>query len=333
MKALAIFWEMTDMDLLKVYTHQVVSYHPPADRDELFAEIYDELCEEYADQLESDPSLSQAAFLDKTRQHPMKYASRLASEHSSYLVGPQFYFSFLSALKIGASITVSVFFMIALVSAVVNDYQWRTFLQVLLDIPATLLWVSAAILGVFIALEKGGERATWLENWKASDLKPADDHQSISRGDAFFDLSLSAFGLLWIFDVIQLPPVRGSEDVWIVNWTLSFPEWFWVLATGLLLFEMAFSMYRLTRNLWSVRLRLITIVLNGFWLGLLGFALLQPDLLSASGSAPADVMKLAPFINSALQGVLVVVMLVVAWDTLSHIRRLIDRSGSASEAG
>ncbi len=63
------------MNLLKAYVHQVVSYHPSANRDELFAEIYDEICEEYADKKLADANLSEADFLDSSKQHPMKYAT------------------------------------------------------------------------------------------------------------------------------------------------------------------------------------------------------------------------------------------------------------------
>jgi len=37
------------MDLLKSYAHQVVSCHPEKGRDDLFAEVYDELCEKFKD--------------------------------------------------------------------------------------------------------------------------------------------------------------------------------------------------------------------------------------------------------------------------------------------
>ena len=36
-------------DYFKAYAHRVAAYLPSGQRDELFAEIYDDLCEEYAD--------------------------------------------------------------------------------------------------------------------------------------------------------------------------------------------------------------------------------------------------------------------------------------------
>ena len=48
------------MDVLKSYAYQVVSYHPEKARDDLFTEIYDELCEEFQDWQEMNPGKSAA---------------------------------------------------------------------------------------------------------------------------------------------------------------------------------------------------------------------------------------------------------------------------------
>ncbi len=309
------------MKLLKAYVHQVVSYHPPADRDELFAEIYDEICEEYADQLVETPTLSEAGFLDMSKQHPIKYATQLASNSSSYLVGPQFYFSFLSALKTGTSITVGLFLILAVIAALASGDPWRAFYQVMLDIPDALLWVAAVILGIFVAMEKGGEKATWLEGWSANDLKMTDDDQSISRAETFFDLSMSSVALLWIFGVIRFPLVYQNGQ-WTEDWVSLLPEWLWAVAAGMLLFDICFAIFRLTRNLWTPQLRLITAGTHVLWLVLLGFVAAQPQLLIAAGPF-IGVTELVPLFNKWLKVALVMVMAIIAWDTASHIWRLL----------
>jgi hypothetical protein len=55
------------MDILKSYAHQVVSYHPEKARDDLFTELYNELCEEFDDWQEEHPDGDEAAFLDAKR--------------------------------------------------------------------------------------------------------------------------------------------------------------------------------------------------------------------------------------------------------------------------
>lgn len=312
------------MNLLKAYVHQVVSYHPPADRDELFAEIYDEICEEYADQLTENPALSETVFLELNKQHPMKFATQLASDSSSYLVGPKLYFSFLSALKTGTSITAGIFLILAIIAALASGDHWRSFFGVLFAIPEALLWVGAVILGIFVAMEKGGEKATWLENWKASDLKMADGHQLISRSESFFDLSLSSIALLWIFDIIQIPLLVGHDDEWFEEWVLMLPDWCWMAATALFLFDIGFSLLRLTRNLWTRQLRLTTIATNILWLALLGFVVLQPQLLDVASSEAEAITDLTPIFNKMLKGGLAVMMVIIVWDSASHTWRLLN---------
>ena len=75
------------MDVLKTYAHQVVSNHPVKDRDDMFAELYDSLCEEFADWQTEHPEGSEADFLSETKPHPLRYATQLAGAASAVLVG------------------------------------------------------------------------------------------------------------------------------------------------------------------------------------------------------------------------------------------------------
>jgi len=310
------------MDVLKSYAHQVVSYHPEKARDDLFAEIYDELCEEFKDWQEMNPGKSEANFLDANREHPMKYATRLAAEDSAYLVGPQFYFSFLSALKIGAAITAGFYLVLATIYASISGFSIGTFLRVLSGIPLTLLWVSASILGVFVALERSGERASWLDKWSAADLEPIDDNKQMSRGHTLFDLGIAVVALLWLVDIIQIPAIIDLDAGTTSYWLTDLPDWFWTAAGVMLVFDIAHALFRLTRNFWSPRLRLTTIASNLIWIGLLGFAIVQPDLLSIQAE-PAnlsqDVLQIS---NKAIRGSLGVVCAILAWDTVTHIWRM-----------
>ncbi len=247
------------MDLLKSYAHQVVSYHPEKARDDLFAEVYDELCEEFKDWQEENPGKSDSNFLDASREHPMKYATRLAAEGSAYLVGPQFYFSFLSALKIGAALTAGFYLVLATIYASITGHYLGTFLRVLGGFPLTLLWVSAVILGVFVALERSGERASWLDKWSAADLQPNGKQKPMSRGQTLFDLGIALVALLWLVDVIQVPAIVDLDGDSISYWLIDLPDWFWIAAGAMLVFDIAYALFCLTRTFWSPRLRLTTI--------------------------------------------------------------------------
>ena len=310
------------MDLLKSYAHQVVSYHPEKARDDLFAEIYDELCEEFKDWQEMNPGKSEANFLDANREHPMKYATRLAAEDSAYLVGPQFYFSFLSTLKVGAVLTAGFYLVLAAIYAPASGHALGAFLRVLGHIPETLLWVSASILGIFIALEKSGERASWLDKWSAADLEPIDDYKPMSRSGILFDLGTAVLALLWLVGIIHVPVVIDLDGLSISYWLTDLPDWFWIAVGAMLVFDIAYALFRLTRNFWSPRLRITTIASNPLWIALLGFVIVQPDFLSIQGEPtklPQDVLQIS---NKAIRGLLGVVCALLAWDTVTHIWRL-----------
>ena len=310
------------MDMLKAYAHQVVSYHPARQRDDLFAEIYDELCESFSDAQQENQALTQSEFLNTNMEHPMKLATRLAAADSAYLIGPGFYFSFLSSLKIAFSIVVVVHLVIGAVMAFAGGQGWGAAWSVMASVPESLLWVGASVLGVFVALEKSGEKASWLDKWDASDLEAADDHQTISKGEAVFDLVFSSFALLLVIDVIQLPAMIRYDGEWISDWTVNLPDLFWWVAGLFLVFDIGFGVYRLTRNLWTRNLRLITVVTQAAWLALLSYAIIQPDLLAVQS---ADAAQFLPIFEKAVRGSLLVIMLVVAWDTLRHVWRLLRR--------
>lgn len=311
------------MDMLKAYAHQVVSYHPAAQRDEEFAEIYDSLCEEYADQKSENPDLGEEAFLNANKPHPMKYATQLAADDSAYLVGPQFYFSFLSSLKIAFSIVLVFHVVVAAVTAFTNGHIWSSFWNAVMEIPQSLLWVGAAVLGVFVALEKSGEKATWLDKWDASELKGVEDHQSISRGEIAFELVFSTFALLWMLDIVHLPAMVSHDGEWVRGWVINLPDWIWLLAGVLLVIDIVFSVYRLTRTLWTRNMRLITVVTQVFWIALLAYVASQSGFLTVQNDEAA---QLLPVLENAIRGCLLVAIVIIAWDTLSHVRRLL-RSG------
>jgi len=300
----------------------------PNRRDEVFAEIYDALCEEFIDWQAQHPEGGEAEFLDLHREHPMRYATRLAPDGTAYLIGPQFYYSFLSALKIGAVITSVFYLFIAVISSLASGAYAASFLRMLISIPVTLVWVSASILGVFIALEKSGARAVWLDNWKATDLRVHESHQQISKSETFFDLGVSTLALLWLLDLVKIPSVLRHDGQWITGWAVDLPEWFWVALGALLLFDIAYCVIRLLKQFWSSSLRMISILTNVLWIALLAFAMSKPQLLSLAEPSSARVMELLPLLNKVLLGGLWVISIILAVDTATHAWRIF-RPGTA----
>jgi hypothetical protein len=306
------------MDLLKSYAHQVVSYHPEKGRDELFAELYNELCEEFSDWQEQHPEGDEAVFLDAEKEHPMRFATRLAPEGSAYLIGPQFYYSFISALKVATFVAIGFHLFLGSIAALSSEASFGSIIRLLMTVPVTLIWVYASIFGVFIALEKSGEKASWLDNWNASKLVPIDSQQPISKSETFTDLGISLLGLLWLFDVVQFPFFIRQDGVWVNGWTANLPDALWVAVGILLVLDIVYCIFRLIRNFWSPQLRFMTIVFNIAWVTLLSYAASQTPLIAFDVAEAGISLDLQSLINKVILGVLYggVVLLVV--NSLNH---------------
>ena len=311
------------MDFLKSYAHQVVSYQPEKARDEMFTELYNELCEEFADWHVEHPEGDEAAFLDAMKDHPMRFATRLAPEGSAYLIGPQFYYSFISALKIATIVTVVFHLLLGAIAGLGSGGYFGSIMRLLMSVPGTLIWVYASIIGVFIALEKSGEKATWLDNWTASKLVPSDSHRPISKSETFADLAFSLLALLWLLDVVQFPSMVRHDGAWITGWSVNLPESIWVAIGIMLVVDIAFCIYRLVKNFWSPRLRLMSVAFNIVWMALLSYAAARTQLISLSDVESARTLDLQTLINKITHGILYIVIVVLAFDTLKHSWRLL----------
>ncbi len=312
------------MDFLKSYAHQVVSYHPEKARDDMFTELYNELCEEFADWHVEHPEGDEAAFLDAIKDHPMRFATRLAPEGSAYLIGPQFYYSFISALKIATIVTVIFHLFLGAIAGLGSSGNYfGSIMRLLMSVPGTLVWVYASILGVFIALEKSGEKATWLDDWTASKLVPSDSHRPISKSETFADLGFSLLALLWLLDVVQFPSMVRQDGVWISGWSVNLSESIWVAIGIMLVVDIAFCIYRLVKNFWSPRLRLMSVAFNIAWMAILSYAAARTQLISLSDVDSARTLDVQTLINKIIHGILYVVIVVLAVDTLNHCWRLL----------
>lgn len=181
-----------------------------------------------------------------------------------------------------------------------------------------MVWVTASILAIFIAIEKSGEKASWLDNWKVSRLRLANGHQTISKTETFFDLAVSTLALLWLWGLVQIPEIIGQDGVVITDWIIHVPDWFWIVLGIMLVLDIAFCLAKLISNTWSPRLRLTSILTNVAWIALLFFAASKTPLLTLPDTISAEIIDLLPIINNAIRGVLAVICIILVADTLNH---------------
>ena len=317
------------MDFLKSYAHEVVSYHPEKGREELFAELYDELCEEFSDWQIEHPDGDEAAFLDAEKDHPMRFATRLAPEGSAYLIGPQFYYSFISALKIATVVTLGFHLLLGMFNVVGSGVSVGSIARLLVAATGTLLWVYACIIGVFIALQRSGEKASWLDNWTASKLVPSDSHQPISNSETFTDLGIALLGLLWLLDIIQVPFMVAYDGSWTTILEVTLPDKVWVSVGILLVLDIGYCIVRLAKRFWTPSLRLTSIAFNIAWITWLSYVAAQTNLISASGLEAAGVEHLQPLLIKVTRGFLYFIVFLLAVDTLKHSWKLLKSKSTA----
>ena len=123
--------------------------------------------------------------------------------------------------------------------------------------------------------------------------------------------------------------ITRHDDHWVTDWVIQLPAWGWTLVIALLVFDVGFCLFRLTRSLWSNRLRMVTIGSNVIWISMLGIAASQPGLLTTEVTQVPD---LVPFVDRILRGVLAVVCVVLVWDTATHLWRLRSTTNERSKS-
>ena len=80
----------------------------------------------------------------------------------------------------------------------------------------------------------------------------------------------------------------SHDGAWIRDWVISLPDWVWPLAGLLLVIDIVFSIYRLTRSLWTRNMRLITVVTQLIWIALLAYVASQSGFLSTQNAEAAN---------------------------------------------
>lgn len=180
------------MELIKGYANKVASFLPAKQRESMRDEIFADLCDEF-----EEYQTSEEAFL-ADKPHPMKYAGQLVEPNYGYLIGPQFYFSYIETLKGIAAIITLIFAGFAVVEIATSQTLVGLIIDWLYITVYAMLWITAAVTGIFVALERTGERASWLDSWNIDTLKQWQSSYTISRTTIAFELGMSVVLLTWL---------------------------------------------------------------------------------------------------------------------------------------
>ena len=318
------------MELIRAYSDKVAGYLPKSIRQDTADELYDSLCEQYEESQDEQPD--EAQFL-QSRPHPIKMATQFSEKESLYLIGPAYYLSFIEAIKIAAIIVGAIHVGLFALAAWGSGTVMQAFLQTLANLPGAYLYVLVVIGIVFVVLEKAGERAKWLDKWSVKDLQRELGKEKISRFETLFELNVSAIAFMWLLGVIQLPSVVRHDGVWLTNLTAQIPSLLLTLMVIVLAVDILVSVYKLIRGVWSRSQRLAAIALDGLWIVFL-LVLINIDPLvtqEALAGVPqaTDVLQV---INNAIDVSLGIAVLIIGWDAVSHLLRLLKNAKHTVQA-
>lgn len=183
------------MSLIDRYVHAVAEYLPKDIADdvarELRANIEDMLPENYTDE-DAHRVLSKLG-------NPLKLANEYHPE-KRYLIGPGYYDSYISALKLVVGICFAVFTGLALAGSFITPSEMdlvssianlitHVITEAFLGVVQGAFWVTLA----YVFLERtgleAGYPAIFRKKWTPDDLpEPANEHNSISRGATIFSM-------------------------------------------------------------------------------------------------------------------------------------------------
>lgn len=251
------------MDLIKAYAHQVAGYLPVKQREEVSLEVYDELSADFETQSNDRPELSVTDFLN-SKPHPMKLATQLSDEKHTHLIGPMFYFSFIETLKLVLGLNIIFHYALAALISLTNGDWIKAFIQTTFQLPGSLLMVTAIVMGIFIAIERSGGAADWLNDWDVKKLKPITDLNRASRLGAATQFATSCFFILLISGL--LPGLADTLTPKINVIDLQLPLAFVIILLSLLTIDAMLAAIRFVQDYWSRQQRIATIAVNILWI-------------------------------------------------------------------
>ena len=303
------------MDIIGSYLSEVGRFVPESHRDELIAELRDDLlgeldaiAEERGGQVTDEDQRSVIGRFG----HPFKVAVRY--QPAKYLIGPELYPVFKRTLKTLYVLAILLWLATTVIAYVVTGDPVGP-LQLLGRFIELCVWVGAVAILVFLAIEYSGKRLRWYENWDPRTL-PTGALSMVRRGDVITNLISEGVFLLWWNDVLSFSHWMSADA--LIQLSLS-PVWsafYWPLNIA---FGLAFAahVYVLARGVWQ-RSTLITEVLVNVALLGMAFGLLISGPLLHIETMPAE--SLHGIAQNAVRITLLVLSGFAIWDVWLALR-------------
>jgi len=266
------------MNLIDIYIQEVTRRLPEKNRDDIALElrstIEDMLPENYAEK--------EVKEVLKNLGNPASLASEY-SDRPMYLVGPRYFDTYMTLLKIVIPIVAILAFFVIIVENIITNSGDSGIINVIILVLGHGIWgmISAAmetffwITLVFAILErkdssKGKSPLTpsWTE-WTPDDLKSISlisKEKKISTGNIFGSLFWIAVFISVYFNASHLlgvyEKVQGKIELITPTFNEEVLHSYWLIVLVALIIEIAFAFYKLILRQWTSKLAILNTVRN-----------------------------------------------------------------------
>jgi len=202
------------VELLDRYLYEVRRYLPPAQQDDIIAEISDAIqsqCEERERQLGRPLTDLEEATIVKAFGHPKIVASRY--QPAQYLIGPEIYPFYWYTLKIALVATLALELLGALVAALLAPAPLPAFLKNIAVMWPTIFLVLGVVTFIFVALERTGSSSNVLaklgiDKWNPRAL-PRATLGEVPRFSLLIEALANTLFMLWVLNFLPLRHAVG----------------------------------------------------------------------------------------------------------------------------
>jgi len=203
------------VELLDRYLYEVRRYLPPAQQDDIIAELSDTIQSQFEERerlLGRPLTDSEEASIVKAFGHPKIVASRY--QPAQYLIGPEIYPFYWYTLKIALAAALGLELLGALIAALLNPSPLPAFIKNIAVMWPTIFLVLGVVTFIFVALERTGSSSNvvaklGIDKWNPRAL-PRAAYGEVPRFSLLFEALANILFMLWLLDFLPLRQAVGS---------------------------------------------------------------------------------------------------------------------------
>ena len=220
-------------DLVERYLHAIEFWLPKTQRQDIVAEISEDLYTQIEDQavsLQRKLRREELEALLKERGRPVLVANRYRPQR--FLIGPLLFPTYIFVLKIVGLFYLAPWFGVFLVIRRVQQpaSSWSSTILTAASSVWSVVFTAAGVVTIIFAILQGYEsRTSFMERWNPRDLPSVRNPRRIRLSESIAELVLSLVFLLWWVNHISSPVIFQSSTI-TVSLTPVRVYFFWGLS-------------------------------------------------------------------------------------------------------